>query len=390
MPMKRLSGLLMLVLAATLAPADADATTCPNTGVPGTPYQGFGASTTGGAGRPVYRVTHLGDAGPGSLRDALSRGDRCIVFDTAGDIDLRNQIYVKGGSITVDGFTAPAPGITLRDHGISIWGNHGASNVILRGLRYRNSGEKSCASSRGCYDGIQIKNGARRVVIDHISSDRAPDGALDITGKPDSLTQDVTVQWSIISGTTHQSLIHRATRVSMHHNLFIDGQNRNPQADWDSTLSTVPPDVVLDFRNNVIWNFSAYGTIVRRNATANVVDNYYYSAARPNAARALVIDRQGRAHAAGNFSGNGVDVNALGTATTPFPAASISTTDSCTAVQDVADQAGARGRAFGLDAVDRRHIAQLSSGELGGCPANGERKAARRTTDDEGAGGSKP
>jgi hypothetical protein len=47
---------------------------------------------------------------------------------------------------------------------------------------------------------------------------------------------------------------------------------RNPQADWDANLLTTPPDLMLDFRNNVVWGHTADGTIVHRNATASVVD----------------------------------------------------------------------------------------------------------------------
>jgi hypothetical protein len=160
-----------------------------------------------------------------------------------------------------------------------------------------------------------------------------------------------------------------AARVSMHHNLFISGQNRNPQADWDTTLATRPPDTVLDFRNNVVWNFSGYGTLVRRNATANVVNNYYYSPSRPTAAYALIVDHQGRAHAAGNHSGNGADVDERGTELAAFPAARLTTTDACQAAYEVQDEAGARGSSFGLDAVDRGHLAQMPATQLPGCPA---------------------
>lgn len=392
-PLLRRRCLLLAGALALLAvgwPATAETAPCANAGVPGTPYEGFGGETKGGAGKPVYRVTNLGDSGPGSLRAALSSGDRCIVFDVAGQIPLRRQIYVKGAFVTVDGFTAPSPGITLRDYGISIWGTHGAHEMILRALRFRDSGQMSCATGRSCYDGIQIKQGAYRVVVDHVSSDQAADGALDIGGgSPGNPTRDITIQWSILSGTRNQVLVQRATRVSMHHNLFINGQNRNPQADWDATLTTTPPDTVLDFRNNLVWNFSAYGTLVRRNATANVVNNYYYSSPRA-ADRALKVDRQGRAHAAGNYSGNGANVNARGTEVAQFPAASITTTDPCTAAYEILNGAGARGPAFGLDAVDRAYMAQISSSQLPGCSLKSTSGSALSSGEADVPGGTKP
>ena len=143
---------LALSIAAVLGPPAAEAA-CGASGVPGTPYEGFGAATTGGAGKPVYRVTTLADSGSGSLRDALSAGNRCIVFDVAGDISLRGQLYVDGAFVTVDGFSAPSPGITLRDYGIGMWGTGGVHDVILRGLRFRNAGQKTCAAGK-CWDAI--------------------------------------------------------------------------------------------------------------------------------------------------------------------------------------------------------------------------------------------
>src|SRR6476659_10998443 len=88
--------------------------------------QGFGAGTPGGSGKPVVHVVNLADSGAGSLRDAVSAGNRYVVFDVAGDIPLVSDVFVRGAFVTVDGSTAPAPGITLRTHGLSISGDRGA------------------------------------------------------------------------------------------------------------------------------------------------------------------------------------------------------------------------------------------------------------------------
>src|SRR5918992_3223496 len=100
-------------------------------------YQGFGTSTSGGLAGVTVRVTNLNDSGPGSLRDAVSKGHRTVVFDIAGDIVLKRTLQVRGAFITIDGFSAPSPGITLRRFGLSISGERGAHDVIVRGIRIR-------------------------------------------------------------------------------------------------------------------------------------------------------------------------------------------------------------------------------------------------------------
>ena len=74
---------------------------------------GFGATASGGRGHVVYHVTNLEDSGPGSFRDAVGAPGRIVVFDVAGTISVSSEIAVRGANITIDGFTAPAPGITL-------------------------------------------------------------------------------------------------------------------------------------------------------------------------------------------------------------------------------------------------------------------------------------
>ena len=133
--------------------------------------EGFGASTPGGSGKAIVHVTNLGDAGPGSLREALNHGNRTIRFQVAGDIVLQDFLYVSSAYVTIDGTTAPPPGITLRAAGLVIRGAKGAHDVVVRGLRIRDSR----------IDGIQVSYGAYRVVIDHVSVSGSSDGNLDIT-----------------------------------------------------------------------------------------------------------------------------------------------------------------------------------------------------------------
>jgi pectate lyase len=319
-------------------------------------YEGFGAVTTGGQGYSLVHVTSLADSGPGTLREALSAGNRTVVFDVAGDIVLSDFLYVNGPFVTIDGFTAPAPGITLRARGLVIRGTHGAHDVIVRGLRVRDS----------TIDGIQIAYGAAAIVIDHCSIFGSGDGNLDITED----SHDVTVSWTILARPKppqkNMLIKYRASRITLHHNLFMASQ-RNPLASIDDNGTVPASDTTLDMRNNLVWNWgSGSGTMIKNHAEANVVGNFYgsLSSSLPGRVGALTVcpavciglrGAPGRAYVAGNFNFLGPDVNDLGTETVPFPAPPVATGDVCVAAQRILAGAGVRP----LDTVDAGVLAAI-------------------------------
>jgi pectate lyase len=342
------------------------------------PYPGFGGSTRGGTGQPIYRVTNLSDAGPGSLRDAVSQGNRRVVFDVAGEIQLSRDLYVRGAFVTIDGSTAPPPRITLRNHGLLIHGKDGAHDVIVQGIRVRDSqGCDTCPTSGA---GLGISRNAYNVVLDHVSVQGAGDQAIGI-GKG---AHDISVQWSIFAEGAQKNLPvligYRAQHISFHHNLIIKGTERMPQLMW-SHDGDQAPDTQVDLRNNLLWDWKNMATHVWKGTRANIVGNYYYS---PNSSevarrRAIFMCHQGsippqcdgtnprwfgRAYIADNVSGHGPQItaylNGLGTEASPFPAPPVETTEACTAAQQVLASAGVRP----LDAVDQRYIGEVS---LVGC-----------------------
>ena len=63
---------------------------------------GFGAFATGGHGGEIYHVTNLNDRGPGSFRDAVSKGHRVVVFNVGGYIELKRAVSVAS-DITILG-----------------------------------------------------------------------------------------------------------------------------------------------------------------------------------------------------------------------------------------------------------------------------------------------
>ncbi len=78
--------------------------------------KGGGMYTTGARAVPIpeiYHVENLNDSGPGSLRDAVSIGNRIIVFDVAGTINLTKGLTLKAPNITILGQTSPGDGICV-------------------------------------------------------------------------------------------------------------------------------------------------------------------------------------------------------------------------------------------------------------------------------------
>jgi hypothetical protein len=321
--------------------------------------EGFGTTTPGGAGGSVYVVNSLGDSGPGTLRDAVSGSNRTIVFTVSGEIQLSGPIIVTGAFLTIDGFTAPSPGITLIGGGLIMRGMSGAHDIIVRGLRVRDVP----------FDCFQVSYGAYNIVIHNVSVSGASDGLIDITEG----SHDVTVAWSILENSAKAMLIkYHPSRVTLHHNFFASGRNRNPQVgnDEDGTPAT---DTTVDMRNNLVWNWGGgVGTTIHHGAWGNVVANFYSSpgASDLDQEQAIVVCRGdcfdndpvsvARAYTAANVSGDFYtpDINRAGTESVPFPAAPLAFDDACTAARDVLQHAGARP----LDTIDAAHVASVSLG----------------------------
>ncbi len=351
-----------------------------STGAAAAAYEGFGATTRGGAGGSLVHVTTRADSGPGSFRDALAGGHRTIVFDVAGEIVLRSEVSVRGPFVTIDGFTAFEPGITLRNFGLDIRGSRGAHDVIVRGIRVRDAWD----------DGIRVAYGAYNVVIDHVSVHGSADGNIDITED----ARDVTVSWSVLAEpkscghnataacrtgrevsnepTAKNMLIcYNASRVTLHHNLFVSAAQRNPMACTNSPMAgttlAVDPDTTLDMRNNLVWDWwKGFGTSVSFGPRANIVGNFYASPHSSAYKQTLAIVVNGEpgsiawAHVAANVSGDrpSTDVNSVGNASRPFAAPAVATTDACRAAADVLSGAGVRP----LDPIDAWFVGFVTAG----------------------------
>jgi pectate lyase len=307
----------------------------PGAGGAGRALEGFGASTAGGAGGVPIAVTSLADRGPGTLREALAgAGRRHVTFATAGTIELRRRLEVRGqAGVTVDGASAPAPGVTLRGHGLHVVDSR---DVVVSHLRVR----------AAATDGFAV-TGSRNVVIDHCSVTDSGDENVSVTEG----ARDVTVSWCLIGDTRGEHGEVRAkgmlvasfkappvSHVSIHHNLFVNESQRSPQ---------ISSAGLFDLRNNVIRAWSAYGVRVRQGAWGNVVGNVFASARNPGHALVLGADA-GAVWVADNAGPDAARINELATAPAPFAVAPVPTLPAEAAEALVLARAGASPR----DAID--------------------------------------
>lgn len=217
--------------------------------------QGFGAYAQGGRGGDVYIVTNLDDSGPGSLRAAIeAEGPRTVVFAVSGTIALESTLRIENPFITIAGQTAPGGGICLKDDSLVIE----THDVIVRYLRVR-LGDQGDPG-----DAISISEG-ENIILDHCSASWSTDEALSASTAEPVLT-NLTVQWCFITEAlnpedhSYGSLI-RGTggaRYSFHHNLYAHNRGRNPRpGNYDRNPHSQDPEgLLLDFRNNVIYNWS--------------------------------------------------------------------------------------------------------------------------------------
>ena len=334
--------------------------------------EGFGKYASGGRGGEVIVVTNLNDDGPGSLRKAIrAKGPRIIVFAVSGNIELASPLDVNNGDVTIAGQSAPGEGICIKNYTFNVK----ADNVIVRFLRFRMGDEKAYEG-----DALSGTKGKRNIIIDHCSVSWSTDECASFYNN-----RDFTLQWCIISESLNSSIhgkgnhgyggIWGGKNASFHHNLIASHTSRLPRFSGSASTPN-DPDELVDFRNNVIYNWMNNNIYGGEKGRYNLVNNYFKAGPATKSSRADQIANpwspNGRFFVEGNVlygnetvtrdntAGVKVEDTDFSLEQDEFPVENIRVQTAEQCFEDVLQSAGA---SLHRDEVDTRIIDEVRRGE---------------------------
>jgi hypothetical protein len=342
--------------------------------------EGYGATASGGRGKPVIAVTNLQDDGPGSFREAARHSDVTILFKVSGVIHLKSNMDL-GSNLTIAGQSAPGGGITVADAKVSM---SNSTNIIIRYMRFRGGiAESPKVSSLNLAD-------ASHVMLDHLSIEWGRWDNIQTNGNSYSTIQNSIIGEGIVP--QRFGCLCESDYLSLSHNLWIDNKSRNPKGKGH-----------IQYVNNVVYNWGVDGYVGGHSAAdhyADLIGNYFIKG--PDSSDSFIgeFTKTDHTYQTGNF----VDLNLNGKLDgrpvtqgdfdhanadimpAPFakPEVPVQIDTAKKAVSEVAAQAGDM---LCRDAVDARLVSDLLSfgtkghliadeNEVGGLPPSIEQKAA--------------
>lgn len=239
--------------------------------------EGFGRYAVGGRGGEIYHVTNLNDSGTGSLRDAVSKPNRIVVFDVSGVINLKSRLVFKN-NITLLGQTAPGEGVQLYGNAVSF---SNANNIIVRYLRIRMG-----VNGESGKDAAGVASG-HDMIFDHMSALWGRDETFSVSSNNKGTgPSNITIQNSIIGqGLQPHScggLIQTDNGVTLFRNLYIENSTRNPKV---KGLNQFVNNVSYDWGKEAAYNM---GGDSAGESWAEISDNYWVTGPWKNAAKPLV------------------------------------------------------------------------------------------------------
>ncbi len=252
---------------------------------------GGGAVAVGGRGGRVIEVTNLNDAGPGSLRAALSAtGPRTVVFRVGGTITLQSQIVIDRSFLTIAGQTAPGSGILIRssenmEYSPILMKN--CNDIIIRYIRVRPGPYANDQAG----DAINTYEHVHNVIIDHCSLSWSTDENTEVWTKAQP-GYNITWSWNIIAegldmnhshscgllaGSNHNA--EGMLNFSVHHNFFAHNSKRNPN------MKVKTAEII----NNLVWGWKHYATQIGGGTMIDIIGNKYAGQAGLTSARREVL-----------------------------------------------------------------------------------------------------
>ena len=215
---------------------------------------GFGAISIGGNGGTTVHVTNLNDSGAGSFRDAVSASNRIIVFDVSGYIVLKSAISLSS-HLTINGQTAPAPGIGIMGGEISA---SGKTDIVIRNMRMR-QGNMDSDTGKSAFNAGDASN----VILDHCSIEFGQWDSVDVVS-----TANFTLSNSIIALPIGQQFgCHlEGGPATFYRNLWVSAHNRQPLAKSNT-----------QYINNVVYNYQAAYTVANTGGDFehDLIGNYF-------------------------------------------------------------------------------------------------------------------
>jgi hypothetical protein len=239
----------------------------------------------------------------------------------------------------------------------------------------------------------------KNVIIDHCSMSWSTDECASFYDN-----ELFTLQWSILSESLRNSVHDKGAHgyggiwggkgVSFHHNLLASHDSRNPRF-CGSRYSNKPDEELVDYRNNVIYNWGSNSAYAGEGGRYNMINNYYKAGPATSKTSRIIepyADNGANSQPAGTFgtfyiTGNymtksatvtsdnwqGVNLNStFGTyapgitkdnikSDTEFPHETVTTHTAEKAYEKIVDFCGA---SLKRDSVDLRIIHDLSTGTV--------------------------